>query len=310
MRNKRGELTTQQIIMLIILIVSFIVILFFIFRLQLGKESDAELCHNSVVLRGSSEVPADSVPLKCSRSYVCITSGGGCEKLTNPEKKKVETKDEIYQVLADEMANCWWMFGEGEYDYIGDTVVKQNYCSICSQILFDDSLEEKFGNLISKDEFYEYLEANEIEEGKTYLEYFFGTRSLENLKQGIINNERNSEGVGTFGTIEVGEQYFVVMGIRSEIGNIYKWIGGGVAVAGVVLGVTTGLGFIGGAIIVGAGAGTGFFGDDVAGLIEPEIGAILVEGNGVDNKFMAPTIIKANSEKFDALNCGEVITLS
>ena len=42
--------------------------------------------------------------------------------------------------------------------------------------------------------------------------------------------------------------------------------------------------------------------------ITPEIGAIIVEGNGVKNNFMAPTIQEANSNSLKKLNCYDVVT--
>ena len=138
--GKKGELTTQQIVIIIILIVSFIILLYFMFQLDFRNQSDSELCRNSVITRAGSGIPTDSVPLKCSRSDICITSDGSCDGMVNPEKFKVKSKEEVFKVLANEMADCWWMYGEGKYDYIGDTTLKRNYCSICAQILFDDSL--------------------------------------------------------------------------------------------------------------------------------------------------------------------------
>ena len=52
LKNKKGEMTTQQIVLLIILIASFAVILGFLFKLNFGAESEKDICHNSVVLRG------------------------------------------------------------------------------------------------------------------------------------------------------------------------------------------------------------------------------------------------------------------
>lgn len=311
--NKRGELSTQQIILLIILIASFVVILFFYFRLNLGKESEAELCHNSVVLRGSSVIPSDATPLKCSRQYICLTNDGTCEGQVKTNVEKVKTEDEVLEVLANQLTECWWKFGAGEVDYIGSDITKNNYCSICSQVLFDDSLKEVPGfedGTISKDRLYIYLTEHNYSKEQTYFEFLFGTNDLQNLKNNVLGSQGNNEGVGTFGNIEIGKnQYYVITGITSEIGNTYKWIGGGLAVAGVVLGATTGLGYIGGAIIVGTGIATGFTGEDVAGLFEPEIGAITVKGRGIPNNFMSPTIQEISSEKIKGLNCEEIITL-
>ena len=63
----------------------------------------------------SASISEDAIPLKCSRIYICISKDGTCERMTKPEVKKVKTEDEIYNILAEEMATCWWMFGEGKY---------------------------------------------------------------------------------------------------------------------------------------------------------------------------------------------------
>ena len=92
-----------------------------------------------------------------------------------------------------------------------------------------------------------------------------------------------------------------MMGITSEVsGRIWKIaVGSTVAVVGLFVGYTW-VGLISGALIVGAG--------EVAGGVEPEISAILVEGNGVKNTFMAPTIQEANSNSLRKLNCYDVLT--
>jgi len=297
----RGEITTQQIVLLIILLVSFAVILFLLFRLNFGKETDSEICHNSVVTRGSSVIPADATPLKCSRTYICLTKDGSCEGMTKPEIKKVKTKEEIYGVLADEMANCWWMFGEGKVDYVGkDFFTRDNYCSICSQIAFDNSLKEieGMGEEINKDELYNYLSVTQIS-GKeiNYAEYIFGTNDINTLKNQVLVGEDGTETTATtFGTIDLNKQYFVIMGITSEIaGKGWKVAAGiGVAAAGF---------FTGGATWTLAGTILGTlimeYGD--------EIGAIIVPGNGIKNNFLAPTIQEANSESLKKFDCYEII---
>ncbi len=305
MKNKKAELTTQQLVTMVILIVSFVVILFLLFRLNLGKETEKELCYNSVVLRAGSVLPKDSIPLDCHRSYICITKDGSCETMTKPEVKKVKTDVEVYQVLADEMAECWWMFGEGKVDYVGkDFFYKDNYCSICSQIVFDDSLRDisSFSSgTLDKNKFYSYLANENYTVGKTYSEYLFKTNNLDLLKQELSKNQSTEV---TFGTIDFSNQYFVVTGITSEVaGKGWKYVAGGVVtVAGIFIpGVGwTWAGAIVGAIIISAG--------EYGALQNPEIIAIPVEGQGINNQFMAPTIVEANSEKFKALNCQEILT--
>ncbi len=154
---KKGELTTQQIVLLIILIVSFAIILFFIFKLNLGGETAQDVCHNSVVARGTSIVPSDAFPLKCQRQYVCLSADGTCEQMTKPTIIKVQNKTQVYQALAEDLANCWWMFGEGKVDYSPSTITPKNDCSVCSQIAFDNSVDKIFNSQsFDKKDFYNY----------------------------------------------------------------------------------------------------------------------------------------------------------
>ena len=299
--NKRAELSTQQIVLMIILIASFAVILFFLLRLNIGEKSEEQLCRNSVLQKASVFSEA---PLQCYRNYICITEDGSCEELIKPEKVKVNSLEEVYKTLANEMADCWWMFGEGKVEYVGKDFTKNNYCSICSQIYFDDSLEAIDGvenKKISKDELYEYMIKNEYSKNKTYSQYLLGTNDLSIFKE-----------QGIFGNIEIGKQYFNVMGITSGTKNPWasSFVAGSVGYTFVgLIGTFFGPpGWIASAIIIGGSTATTAGALTISDLIEPEIGAIVVQGNGIDNQFMSPTLQEADSDKFKALNCEEILT--
>jgi len=306
---KKGELTTQQIVILIIAITSFAIILFLLFRLNLGKTTDNEICHDSVVRRGNSILPEGTTPLTCHTSYICITEDGTCEEMTEPEIKKVKTKEEIYQILADEMVDCWWMFGEGKIEYIKKGWTHENYCSICSQLGFDNSIKnikDFEEGQISKDDFYDYLMQKEISnKDLTYSEYFFGTKNINVLKEMALQQHGLE---GTFGEIKIDKRYYIVMGITTEVDGWVVTMGSiGAVIGGIVMSHTP-LGWIAGAVIVGgAGIGVGTIAQEISDSIEPEILAITIEGKeGVQNKFMAPTIIEEDSNKFKALNCESI----
>ncbi|MFH1325421.1 MAG: hypothetical protein ABIH49_01465 [archaeon] len=300
--EKRGELTTQQIVIVIVLIASFAVILFLLFRLDLGSESDKELCRNSVFLKGNSALPVKTISLNCYTSYECITENGNCEGLTNPKIVKVKTEENIYDALAENMADCWWQFGEGKVNYVGNDFKEENYCSICSQVLFDDSLNnipEISEGKISKDDFYDYLSKTKMP-GKeiTYSEYLLKTNDIEEIRK--ITGQH-------FGDISLGKQYFTIMGITNSVGG-YKWVGAGAAVGGIAGTVVllipgVNVGAIGATLVFAVSSAVG-------GYVGSEIGGILVSGDGIENKFMSPTIVEANSDKFKALNCKEVLTLT
>lgn len=314
--KKKGELTTQQIVGLIILITSFVIILALLFRLNLGEETDKELCRNSVLLKGKSLL-REATPLNCYRSYKCITADGSCEGLNNPEVVEVDNVNEIYRELANEMSECWWQFGEGKVNYVGDDLTKNNQCSICSQILFDDSLktilsvsdegseEVQEVDKISKDGLYDYLSKNIRPGGDiTYLEYLLNTRDIEGIKREFFEKE----GVDSFGNIDIGKQFFVVTGITKGVSDV-KWIVAS-AIGGTLaaLFVTSNpIGWVTGAVLFGvAGASAAEIGESE--YLEPHIGAIIIDGIGVKNKFMSPTIVEVNSRKFEALNCEQILT--
>ena len=179
---KKGEITTQQIVFLIILVTSFVVILFFLFRLNLGEISNKEICHNSVVLKGKSIVSGN---LDCRTNYLCISGGEDCEGINPTQTVKVDAgnKPEVLKAIADEMADCWWMFGEGKVDYlsIGDKGAwPKNTCAVCSIVKFDKTIQESIDKITYK----EFINDGLIKpknSQETYLSYIYGVNSEEDL---------------------------------------------------------------------------------------------------------------------------------
>ncbi len=207
--EKRGELTTTQIVTLIILIASFAIILIFIFVLDLGGEEKKEICHNSVLISGKSKGLAGNVD--CTTNYVCISGGEDCEGFSFDVKEKVDLQiDEVMRKIAEEMTDCWWMFGEGKVDYgnVGDSSVKY---AVCSTIKFDKDIESKFFE-ISYKEFYEFLESEKFSDTETFFSYIYGIVEIENLEfeEGFdINVEEN--------VIDFSKRYSAVTGLDDNV---------------------------------------------------------------------------------------------
>jgi hypothetical protein len=289
--KKKGEMTTEQIVLLIVLIVSFAVILFFLFRLNLGKTTDQEACHNSVALRGSGVLPKESVPLNCKTQYICISKDGSCESMTSPQIEKAKTKDEVYSLLANHMADCWWMFGEGKLNYVKDQLTGNLYCSICSQVAFDNSIDFFSNNEIDQKDFYTYLAKTNLSGKDTsYLEYLTG-----------LNNVAAIEGTSfKFEQISLNKQQYIVMGIINQVG-VATWIGTGIAAGvGIALAVITGGASIPATVAILGGATVGGAAGYFAGT------TIKGESN---QEFLTPVIVEANSDKFNALKCQAIKTL-
>ncbi len=212
-KNRKGELTTKQLVVIIVLIVSFIVILFLFFRLNLGGTTNEEICRNSVILKSKAGVLTG--PLDCRTNYLCISEGKDCKNLSSASKLKVKNeKQEIMKVLADEMVGCWWMFGEGKADYAGGAVFSKTACAVCSILEFDEKIQS--GGKISYEEFYDYLKNTKKTNTQTYFQYLYGAGSLESLKtdfpvQDYLNNE-----------IDFSKSYFIVTGMSKKVFGFWE----------------------------------------------------------------------------------------
>jgi hypothetical protein len=221
LRNKKGEMTTQQIVMLVILIVSFIIILIFIFLLNSKDLTDKEICRNSVILKDKTGSIAEGV--NCRTSYTCISSGGECGNFNPSDTIEITTdnREEVMNAVASELAECWWMFGEGKADYAGKTIGLDNtdtICAICSIVSFDDDVK-KLGP-ISYLELYNHL-ATSKDGTQTYLKYLYNTDSVDTFQDNLQGNYQGYLG----NSLDLNKQYFILTGMTKETGNFFGLFG-------------------------------------------------------------------------------------
>jgi len=204
MINKKAELTTQQLVTIIILIVSFTVILFLIFRLNLGETTDKQICHNSVVMK--DKAVGFGGALNCKTQYVCISGGGECEGITPTIIKEVdaESQDEIMQAIAEEMVDCWWMFGEGELEYVSG--YSEFNCAICSIVKFDGEIQSKQTAPLTQDKIYDYLKKTKKSEGISYLKYLYDADDISSLSENYFGG----------GAISFDKKYSIVTGLNND----------------------------------------------------------------------------------------------
>jgi len=321
-KNKLGEENSSMgaIIGLIMFAVGFLAVLYIIFILQPWKITEQEICHNSVVMKSSAinvnNLLKNTVPLNCKTQSVCISEDGTCEKLTSPEIKKVgEEKNEVYQVLADQLANCWWMFGEGKVDYVGKEVFAGKlYCSLCSQIVFDDSVKmftdvERgvVNRQINNREFYDYLKNKRMYETagdiRTYWDYLYEGSSPKEMETAIKQKDNSY----TLGTINLDKQYYIAMGIIDKT-SVEPWmaaVGGGI-VAPIVVAAVIGTGPLGIFVLAAAAGGAAVTGGGAAA--GQYVGQMIVGESG--QQYLRPTIIEANSKEYESLKCEDVKTLT
>lgn len=213
--KKGGEITTKMLVGIIILVISFAVILFLIMRLDLGNTSVKEICHNSVVMKSRNPAGFASGALDCSTSYVCISGGRDCENFAYDEKVEIDLnqpplkiKNATLAAIADEMVDCWWMFGGGEVDAVGEPGGMK--CGVCSTIRFEPSLSALS---ITYQDLYDYL-MNTKQGEETHLSYLYNVLSLGASSLTRFQSEVRGFSMST--PISVSEKYVVMLGWDPE----------------------------------------------------------------------------------------------
>lgn len=218
LKDKRGELTTQQIIILIILIISFVVLLYFLFVLNPAETSSKQVCYNSVVLISKGQGLIGS--LDCKTNYLCISGGDSCTNFnpTATSDVDVSNKDEVLKAIADEMADCWWMFREGKVNYVG-SIAGDSHCAVCSRIKFDEKIQSKIKE-ITYSELYDYMKTHQSshDTSQSYLKYLYGVSSLESS-----NTETKEFNVNS-APITTDKDYIIVTGIDPELVTDDKYV--------------------------------------------------------------------------------------
>lgn len=161
-KSKRAALSIKFIIILAILLLGFAVILFIFSQYNWKGEIDKKACHQSVIYKASAPEIKDKkileLPLNCKTEKFCITANwffkGNCDddflgeeyKTKRISKNEENWDDEINQIIADELYDCWWMMGQGQVQIYSRDWSKNDekrVCNICSRIAFDKELQEE-----------------------------------------------------------------------------------------------------------------------------------------------------------------------
>ncbi|MEM3112907.1 MAG: hypothetical protein QXI33_00590 [Candidatus Pacearchaeota archaeon] len=210
--DRKGEITSSQLVMIIILVFSFVVIMFFYFQIfpdtGKGLAGDAA-CKESIALRHSLnigslvELGKNYIPLRCKTHKICLSTGKYlCEKEFTALAKddpfqriKVsedmeKAKEKVLNEVSEALINCHVVLGQGSLDFMPHKTFEQNYCLVCSRIAFDDKTYENVENLNIQD-LYNYLHFKKTQDGTSYLEILYGIkdpRILPLIYNGIISS--------------------------------------------------------------------------------------------------------------------------
>jgi hypothetical protein len=326
MKNKKAEITSEEIVHWIPFFLSVIILLYFITSFDFSKTIDEHFCHLTVLAQDIlPDLFKEGVPVLCTTSKICISRDGSCEMFKGRKVKKISSITALYDYLGEQMADCWWMFGEGKVNYVKQGLTSSTlYCSICSDLVFDNSIYSLVPGAnpptINKIDFYKYLESKKISKKQTYSQYLFlkPVSEIEAMVQEKIQIDGGDVGFDKnmyLPKIDLSKKYYVMMGEFNQV-SIPLSVGAGV-LAGAAL-TTVAIIFTGGAAVplviasyipgvIAGGIVGGLSGAKEKGVLTM-LGTIKEGDSG--QKYVPPTIIEANSEHINSLKCKSITTTS
>jgi hypothetical protein len=294
--NKRGELTSKQLITIIILIISFAIIIIFFVSLNLRQTVDKEACRNSVILRGSLPLGADTVQLKCKTQNVCLSMGEDCD-VTRKDliTIDVENENELTKEMVNLLWDCWWMMGEGKVDYMSAGLGRSEpYCSICSKVYFDEKIQEKYNESggIPYSLIYNYMQRNKVpEREESFLFSIYKVNSMDSIRQDLLVDsgydiyqyklDPEKEQVVTTAIVKEGWAEGLISGVATSAVII-----GSVALSPMTLGTS----LVAGSLAVGTAVG------------------FTVEALDDDTSYLTPQYLEFNGDALKALDCKEYVS--
>lgn len=186
--NKKGEVDAQ-ILKIILVIAAFLIIILLVIRFNFTKSIGDNVCRASISLQAKGGIIGgianNAFSANCKTNYVCISGGKKCLGINPTETIKVDASDknEIMKAIADEMVDCWWAYGEGKMNFVeGAAFSYTRKCAVCSKIVFDKSIQEKYPEGISYKDFYNFLLVAKKSSFETYSQYLYNTIYLDNIQ--------------------------------------------------------------------------------------------------------------------------------
>ncbi len=214
MIKEKGGIPIEYTVVIILAIFGFFIILLFLPKLGFGGESDKQICYNSIVLSSGSKGIVGSI--NCKTNYLCISGGGKCEDIKPSATVKVNSnnKEEIIKAIADEMADCWWMFGQGELDYTRGGFTGNFACAVCSIVKFDEKIQGRYDGITYK----EIIDSlDKPMNGESYLTYLYDVSDVDLLldRWPIIKEYYDSK------SISLKDEYVIMTG-EVKVGALEK----------------------------------------------------------------------------------------
>jgi hypothetical protein len=206
LKKKNAEMSSTTLVTVFLAIIGFVIMLFFFGVLDFGGQSNRDICHQSVVFRGTLPDTLgiqDTMPLKCTTEKVCVRGDklfgkGKCSDFNNVKEityVDVSNVNDVEKAIADETLECFNMMGQGELSLFspgwaakyGVAGGIQSSCVICSRIAFDEQTLKEKNIDISKRNVLNYMRTHLVPNGnQTYYDYFL--KGKANVADNSINN--------------------------------------------------------------------------------------------------------------------------
>ena len=131
----------------------FIITIMRVWTIETEGKLKTQTCKNSVITHAAMKMKIADF----SKSIVCPAE--------DVEIEGNNEKDVMYGI-ANRMAYCWDMFGQGELNLFEDPHNKKNYCAMCYYLTFENK-----EIVISFSDFSKFLKTKKYKGGKTYAEF-------------------------------------------------------------------------------------------------------------------------------------------
>jgi hypothetical protein len=178
---KKAQVTSTLAVLIIGLAIAVILVSAWgIYAQVIKSKTDIEACRLSIIGKSNVKLGGKSpLELKCPRNYITFFKDHIVQKTSGREDvKKVRTgtartdkfkelnADIVFQVVAEELRQCWYKVGEGKFIPFDQKVAStSSICLVCSIIDFDVESKTFSG-------FNAYLNDNRMPGSEsTYLEY-------------------------------------------------------------------------------------------------------------------------------------------
>ena len=192
--EKKG-LQRDMLVHMIIVIATLVILVIFWSQLSpiLYGQTSVETCRTSVLAHSIGERPLiPYMSMQCPRKFVHVNNEGyktyyadelpiDKDDLTDEVSfdRDGPSRGEIYRIIAEEMAECWYKMHEGKVQVFGGEIHKntQTDCLICGQITFSSDMKDS--ELGSFGEFRNFLEHEKtFRHGReeTYIDYLSGDK--------------------------------------------------------------------------------------------------------------------------------------